>query len=218
MRRQTPFLSLSADERAAIFEQTGQKTGRIARMIEKDFWVCWLLERLFTLESAPLMAFKGGTSLSKVFKVISRFSEDVDITIDKTSLGAQLHPSLSKTQARKVLDGLPRKVAQLAREILIPHLEHDRPEASVDYDETSMALTFRYPSVLPMPGDSYVTDMVLIEFGARNPIEPCESYWIEADAAPYFPGVSFPGAAVRVLSLARTFWEKGHIDPCRYQR
>src|SRR5664280_2709043 len=81
-------LQLTAKQRVELFESAALKTGMDAVILEKDFWVCWTLKELFAL---PVMGehliFKGGTSLSKVFKIIERFSEDIDVSIDRGFLG-----------------------------------------------------------------------------------------------------------------------------------
>ena len=79
---------LSAQERAELFTQTAAEKGIQAVIVEKDFWVCWTLSRLFGLGTEqPGMIFKGGTSLAKVFGVIERFSEDIDVSLDRHDLG-----------------------------------------------------------------------------------------------------------------------------------
>ncbi len=79
---------LPAADRTDLFVVAGTGRGLASEMIEKDFWVCWTLKRLFTLPDLPAdLLFKGGTSLSKVFAVIERFSEDVDLSFDRTKLG-----------------------------------------------------------------------------------------------------------------------------------
>lgn len=79
---------LPAGDRADLFVVTGAGRGLTSEMIEKDFWVCWTLKRLFTLPDPPAgLLFKGATSLSKVFGVIERFSEDVDLSFDRAGLG-----------------------------------------------------------------------------------------------------------------------------------
>src|SRR5258708_33747373 len=81
-------LQLSPRERAEVFQRTTQQTGFDAVIVEKDFWVCWTLKELFRLpDIGEHLIFKGGTSLSKVFKVIERFSEDIDVSIDRSWLG-----------------------------------------------------------------------------------------------------------------------------------
>src|SRR5436305_13621205 len=75
-------------DRMDLFLATARRRGLTAEIIEKDFWVCWTLKRIFTLPDPPAgLLFKGGTSLSKVFGVIERFSEDVDLSFDRAGLG-----------------------------------------------------------------------------------------------------------------------------------
>jgi hypothetical protein len=81
-------LQLSQMQRVQLFERTAQLTGMEAVIVEKDFWVCWTLKELFRLPAiGEHLIFKGGTSLAKVFKVIERFSEDIDVSIDRGYLG-----------------------------------------------------------------------------------------------------------------------------------
>ncbi|MCX6340678.1 MAG: nucleotidyl transferase AbiEii/AbiGii toxin family protein [Candidatus Aureabacteria bacterium] len=77
------------DERARLFQEAADLRPRIPSFVmEKDFWVCWTIKRIFTSVDIPLhLIFKGGTSLSKVFHVIDRFSEDVDLSFDRRELG-----------------------------------------------------------------------------------------------------------------------------------
>src|ERR1700682_2106970 len=80
---------LAASDRAALFNETGAARGLANAIVEKDFWVCWTLKRLFSLqgEDTPNLVFKGGTSLSKAYGAIRRFSEDIDLSFDRTDLG-----------------------------------------------------------------------------------------------------------------------------------
>ena len=79
---------LPAGDRAALFGETGASRGVGNLIIEKDFWVCWTLKRLFELhdKGAPTLVFKGGTSLSKAYDAIRRFSEDIDLSLDRADL------------------------------------------------------------------------------------------------------------------------------------
>ena len=82
------FLQLPTDDRARAFEQTATRRGLSPGSVEKDFWVCLMLRELFTLpEHGEHLTFKGGTSLSKAFGLITRFSEDIDITVFRDDLG-----------------------------------------------------------------------------------------------------------------------------------
>ena len=80
------FLDLPADERRLYFEQAALRRNVSAVLLEKDFWVSWLLGILFASEFADSLVFKGGTSLSKVFGVIERFSEDIDLSLSPAFL------------------------------------------------------------------------------------------------------------------------------------
>lgn len=82
------FVGMPQPRRRLICEQTGARKGLFAGSVEKDFWVTWTLKKLFNLpEWGACLTFKGGTSLSKGWKLIERFSEDIDIVIDRDSLG-----------------------------------------------------------------------------------------------------------------------------------
>jgi predicted nucleotidyltransferase component of viral defense system len=71
---------MSARERADVFAETAERKAVAEAIIEKDFWVCWMLRQLFSIEPfAGRLLFKGGTSLSKIFHAINRFSEDIDL-------------------------------------------------------------------------------------------------------------------------------------------
>jgi len=100
------FLDLAPDERNEILSTQSARLGRIPFVLEKDVWVCWVLDRLFAMPGRMQMAFKGGTSLSKVYQVIDRFSEDVDITLDYR------HPQAHSECGRETMD---RSVDRLSR-------------------------------------------------------------------------------------------------------
>lgn len=82
------FVKLSPEERRIFFEGTATPRNVQAQIMEKDFWVCWTLKEMFRLPAiGEHLIFKGGTSLSKVFRLIERFSEDIDVSIDRGFLG-----------------------------------------------------------------------------------------------------------------------------------
>ena len=79
---------MPALERADIVAETAERKGLPEAIIEKDFWVCWMLKQLFSIEAlSGRLLFKGGTSLSKIFHAINRFSEDIDLAVDYAALG-----------------------------------------------------------------------------------------------------------------------------------
>ena len=91
-----------ASDRDSVFRRAGSDHSLLAQIVEKDFWVCWTLRRLFEPPLIDGMVFKGGTSLSKVWNAIRRFSEDIDLTIPRDTLPADdpaAAPSLTKRKA-----------------------------------------------------------------------------------------------------------------------
>src|SRR5438477_9378267 len=94
------FLNLSADERRLYIEQAAVRRNVSPVVLEKDFWVCWLLGILFESQFTDSLVFKGGTSLSKVFGVIERFSEDIDLSLSPTFLKLP-EAGTSRNQASK---------------------------------------------------------------------------------------------------------------------
>src|ERR1700675_2269675 len=118
---------LPAGDRADLFSATAGKRGLRQEIIEKDFWVCWSLKRLFLLPDPPAgFIFKGGTSLSKVFNAIERFSEDVDLSFDRAGLGfgGASDPLNATTGKRRKqgLEALTEACQRAIQERLLPQL------------------------------------------------------------------------------------------------
>jgi len=164
------------------------------------------------------MAFKGGTSLSKVYQAIERFSEDIDVTIDYQSLipDAPDLATLSNTQCRKLSDALKAALIKHVTQALVPTLQdalatalpHGTPSLEISDDAEKLWLF--YPSAVEN-ADTYLRPSILIEFGGRNATLPQDTVTITPDMAAHIPDVVFPGAQVAVLSPMRTFWEKATL-------
>jgi predicted nucleotidyltransferase component of viral defense system len=207
---------LTPEERVDILRTQAGITGRTAQILEKDFWICWTLEALFSMPEALPMAFKGGTSLSKVFGAIHRFSEDIDITVDFRFLDSSVDPfapTTSRKQQERLTEHLQERVAAYVAEVVTPnlreclHKELQCPPGTIEF--AGEDLWIHYPSEL---GDrsEYVTDVVKLEFGGRNSIEPSDRRTVEPYLLP-LPGVELPSASVTVLAAERTFWEKATL-------
>ena len=210
------FFNLSAEEQAAFIQQAGDKLDISDLIIEKDLWICWVLEKIFEL---PIqMVFKGGTSLSKAFGLIKRFSEDCDVTIDYRNFKLDLDlENSSRTYLKKISHELKAKLKTYIMEVVLPYL---REQASKKFPEKIIEITlsedgeqlrFYYPSVINTP-HVYLRDHVFIEFGVRNITEPCE----KREVSPYVAqvigeGIILPKAMVNTLSPIRTFWEKATL-------
>ncbi len=214
-----PFLSLDAGQRADILRTAAARSRRSAVILEKDIWLCWVLDALFSMPDPHPMAFKGGTSLSKVYGVIDRFSEDVDVTLDYRAFDDGFDPfadGASRTATRLFSERLRERVASHVRDAVAPALDDAARRLAPDgrYDihlgEDGETIRFAYPSAIDAP-DSYVASEVLLEFGGRNVIVPNERHAIVPDIAALTDGLDYPAATVTVLSPARTFWEKATL-------
>jgi predicted nucleotidyltransferase component of viral defense system len=116
------FFDLPQETQRAMLEGAENKLNIRAIILEKDIWLCWVLQQLFTLPL--LMAFKGGTSLSKVYNLIERFSEDVDITIDYTNFidADVLRNATSRTALAKLSERLKNDLQQCVHQVILPHI------------------------------------------------------------------------------------------------
>ena len=222
------FLELPPDERRLYVEQAALRRNASAVVLEKDFWVCWLLGVLFGSEFAGSLVFKGGTSLSKVFGVIERFSEDIDLSLAPEFLKLP-EAGTSRTQANKWMTKAEAACGEAVRVQIAPALEAAVEavlgkrgggwfEYLTDPNTKSPVLLFHYPSAQP-PGFEYLKRSVKLEFGSltdqqpvgRHPVRP----WL-ADALP----AAFPDWRCEVVALEveRSFWEKATILHTEYHR
>ncbi len=212
------FLELERGDRADILQSLAAQLGRTAVVLEKDVWVCWTLGTLFALPAREAMAFKGGTSLSKVYGAIARFSEDLDVTIDCRRLAQPFDPfdpaatvTAQKRHGQNLVDAMERHV----REVVAPGLAAElarqfQGACRIELDAEAEKLWVRYESALP-PALGYLERNILVEFGGRNSVEPRESRTIEPYMGGLVDGVEFPVAKVDVLRPERTFWEKATL-------
>lgn len=214
-----PFLQLHRADRAEILNTASARIGRTAEVLEKDIWVCWALHELFMMPDRPEMVFKGGTSLSKAYSVIKRFSEDIDITIDYKEVESEIDPFAEATSRAKIdrFRGEAQEyVSQFARHRLLPYFEgrlshayRDEPVSVMLEGEEEEKLLIHYPSALNTAA-GYIERRILIELGARNLTEPNQTHEIHCDITldGQIAELQFPTATVPVLAAERTFWEK----------
>ena len=214
-----PFLSLKAGQRADILQTVNTNFGPDPVILEKDIWVCWALQTLFTMPGAHPMAFRGGTALSKVYGVIDRFSEDVDLSFDYRVFNDGFDPfaeGVSRTRIKRLSEQLRARVADYVRDVVMPFVDEAATRLDMDgrhsirLGEDGETLYFVYPSVT-VDADSYFKNEVLLEFGGRNAIEPNEQRPVAADIARFTQDVEFPSAIVTVLDPKRTFYEKATL-------
>ena len=228
------ILQLSSSQRVEMFQRTTQQTGMDAVIVEKDFWVCWTLKELFQLpEIGEHLIFKGGTSLSKVFKIIERFSEDIDVSIDRGFLGFgganEPEAGASNKEKQRRIEALKTACQQKIAKELLPALtaaiqtkvsrDDQWSLRSDDEDPDQQTFLFEYPTSFTPDVTGYIRRMVKIEMGARADHWPCETKAITPYVAEQFPqGFKAPSCNVKVLVVERTFWEKATILHAEYHR
>ena len=210
------FLQLGRDDQHEVLEIAREKTGRPTHLLEKDVWVVWALDRLFSSTLAADLTFKGGTSLSKAYRVIDRFSEDVDLTYDIRKMlgdltnGQGAFPA-NGSQARKwtktVQQRLPDWIANQVQPILAAALAREKLDVTFEISgPDNDKLLLRYPAL--KHGTGYIPPVVTLEFGARATGQPHHALPVFCDMAQHFEHVSFPSARPVVMKAERTFWEK----------
>jgi hypothetical protein len=230
----TKFLSLSPEQRGLVFEQAAAGLAGHDVILEKDFWVSWLLGLLFAQPKlAPFLVFKGGTSLSKVFGVIDRFSEDIDLCLVPEFVGADaagFEALKSRVKRDAAVLEMQRLCADKVQQVVLPLLESAIVDAlgcapagqwlhcELDADAKSPILFFRYPSTR-IDGFSYMRREVKLEFGTLTDQQPTGRYPIQALVATAYPALFVDWhCEVVALELQRTFWEKATISHSEYHR
>jgi hypothetical protein len=220
------FIALPEERRRLVCTQAGAQLNLFETAVEKDFWVCWTLRKLFELpEWGEHLTFKGGTSLSKCWTLIERFSEDIDIVIDRGALvfggGNAPETAPSKKQTTKRLKALKEACQHTVRDRIQPALiEVISSELPGDLewalepdpdDPDGQTLLLVYPTAFPEQA-AYLRRAVKIEMGARSDTDPAESIDIRSYISDAFPDLlSAPEARVRSVMPRRTFWEKAML-------
>ncbi|NTB87505.1 nucleotidyl transferase AbiEii/AbiGii toxin family protein [Agrobacterium tumefaciens] len=208
------FLSLSAADRREVLGVAADRSGRPAHLLEKDAWVVWALAALYGSPLGEHLVFKGGTSLSKAYGVIRRFSEDVDLTYDIRALAPDLVGSngeaLPKTRSEEkrwsseVRKRLPEWVAGTAQPTIANALASEGLAAAIRVEDDKLFIDYEATAT----GSGYVAPSVMLEFGARSTGEPASLRDVVCDASGLVEDVVFPTARPRVMHAERTFWEK----------
>lgn len=206
------FYGLKAKDKKDIFEDISNKTGMPAFAVEKDWWVTETLAIIFEMEVASHLVFKGGTSLSKAWKLIERFSEDIDLAIDRNYFGYEGELSKKqKTALRKTageyttgpfFEELQRKFAERGFEVEFNVVEYP------DSDQDPRIIEIYYPNVITAPG--YMHARVQVEIGCRSLREPFTDCTFGSLVDEEYAGRDFaaPFIVIPTVYAERTFLEK----------
>ena len=212
----TNFLKRPDNKRIEMFNTIAQKLRIHSVSVEKDEWVTAVIRALFSLPYAEHLLFKGGTSLSKCWHIIERFSEDVDIAINRELLG--FSEELSNNQIRNKL----RKVSylfikdtlsvDLAEQMKNQGINSDLFSINVEFSEDStkdpVIVEIQYKSVIEEL--TYINPVVKLEIGCRSMREPFEKVKIQSLVDETYPNTPFSDVPfeVNVVVPQRTFIEK----------
>lgn len=216
------WFALSAEDQKEALGVAAAESGWPANLLEKDIWVVWALQTLGAeQELLESLTFKGGTSLSKAYGLIDRFSEDVDLTLNIQHLWPEvdLSAAVNTSQADKRRKAADRKLKNWVREIPMPLLQAAAASAGVTIElvlEQSNAgrqpptIVIHYKPLIPAADNSfgYVRPTVRLEFGAHSTGEPHGPMPISCEAATHLAMLEFPAARPLVMDARRTFLEK----------
>ena len=210
------WFELSSADQSEALEVAAGRSGRPAHLLEKDIWVVWALSAIYDSPLGNTLTFKGGTSLSKVYKVIDRFSEDIDLTYDIRELVSDLlrdgNPiPASASQEKKITSAVRSRLPQWIEQTVQPVIEQALAASGL-HAALSLAgkdndkLIIAYPAT--KKGTGYAAATIQLEFGARATGAPHQRHHVACDIAPLIDGVTFPTAQPLVMAAERTFWEK----------
>jgi len=228
------YLQLPDARKMEVLAQAGAITGLNTSAIEKDWWVTLALKASFLTPWADRLLFKGGTSLSKSWRLIERFSEDIDLVLDRQILG--FGGELSITQIKKLRKTASNFISVQFKDALQQTLENmgvDPALFTLTVEQTDVS--DRDPQVLEVsykslqPADGYLHEKILLEIGARSLMEPASPRKIYSIIGESIPNQSFSGEAfiIPTVDPQRTFLEKlfllheefsKPVDKIRYKR
>lgn len=209
------FLNLPDAERQLYFEQAAIRRNLSSVIMEKDFWVCWLLKILFQSSFAEHLVFKGGTSLSKVYRVLDRFSEDIDLSISPGFLNLP-SAGTSRNQASKWMKKAEAACSDAVQNEILPAIEMEVTnllgsrvsawlEFLIDDHTNSPVIFFRYPTS-QVVGFEYLKRTVKLEFGSLTDQQPTEKHDITPWLAEVFPDAFRDWKCeVTALDIGRSF-------------
>ncbi len=216
------FLSLEEQDQRDVFEAAAARLDTLPSYVEKDFWVCLVLGVLNRLpDGHPRLLFKGGTSLSKAFDLIRRFSEDIDLVVYRDGLGfkGKRDPTIAGDLSKKKRNALFKELQEACSNYILGDLKLELAsligqiskgcEVGLDEDDADrQALWIEYPTLYPSGDVAYVAPRVRIEAGARSALDPSLTCTVTPYVADELPDWSFAVDDIRVIAPERTYWEK----------
>ena len=219
----THWYNTKTEDKIKIYNEIAVDTGLPDFAIEKDWWVVKTLEIIFQMEIGSHLVFKGGTSLSKAWHLIERFSEDVDLAVDRNFFG------FSGVLTKKQITNLRKESNAYLKNTFSPELAkrfseigfHDvafKLIEAVDSDQDPRIIEIYYPNVIDSPG--YIQPKVQVELGCRSLREPFSIQAISSFVDESFPDAAFTGLPVEIPTVnpERTLLEKIFLLHEEFQR
>lgn len=213
------FFGLSVPEQQLVIQQTAERLSLPVQAVEKDLWVSCLLQILFDSPLGNVLVFKGGTSLSKIWRLIDRFSEDIDLAIDRRHFG--LDGDLTKRQLKSLRKKSSLFVKNDLCQVLTSELHQYglsglsmvevEPDGEGDgtYPEPRK-IFIRYRSLFDV--NPYINSQVLLEVGARSLMEPASFKKVHSFVNETFPQFVLPlDVEVKTVMPQKTFLEKAFL-------
>jgi len=215
------FITLSKIERKNLIQKASFDLGMRFDVVEKDIWVCYVLDKLFSLEELKgKLVFKGGTCLSKAYGLIERFSEDVDLTISKSCLNAEgtsNKPRKIESRIRHAAEDFVKdEIYEILSQAFAKDLENgswslnfseeDKSTLLFQFPKTSDNYPYTYPKIFSN-NYNYIKPSIKLEFGALGEDWPLEEKTVEPYAKKILPDF-FDESQVKVLDVKRNFLEK----------
>ncbi|MEC7769810.1 MAG: nucleotidyl transferase AbiEii/AbiGii toxin family protein [Bacteroidota bacterium] len=207
------WFKLTEDDRRTVINQVSAKTGLLPVAVEKDLWVMIALQAVFSTDAAEHLVFKGGTSLSKAWEIIERFSEDIDLAIDRSFFGFK--GELTRNQVKNLRKASCKYVDEKFHISLKKALEKNGVKefklSVTEFEESDtdpLALELRYKSLVEK--QEYLQPRILIEISSRSLIEPYETKELSSLLSEVYPDENFIDHPVKVPTVtpARTLIEK----------
>ena len=205
--------NLPKQQRSELFLETATLMNTTNSIVEKDFWVVWTLDKIFSDDRLnKILMFKGGTSLSKVFNLIGRFSEDIDLILDWRLVSNEnpLNDQESKNKQVRFNEQINENAKEYIQNELLPIISQIlSPLCTCIIAEDGFSINVRYPNAFD---DNYLRPEILLEIEPLASWLPSDSFEISSFAAQKFPEVfEKTKCSVNTIVAKRTFWEKATI-------
>lgn len=217
------FYNIPDETKQRIYTNAGEKNNLPAYAIEKDWWVVQTLSILTDIEIGEYLVLKGGTSLSKAWDVIERFSEDIDLAVDRTffgfegELGKNQRTNLRKAANKYITEAMYPELKNAFEESGLKGLKFELEKITTS-DQDPLIINIYYPALIGSPG--YIQPRVQIEIGCRSLKEPFENRSILSIVDMSYPKADFKQDSVIIPTVLpeRTFLEKIFLLHEEFQR